>query len=53
MIRAKKNKDLPLYSRLMAKAIRELTDKQIKNLKPDIRDEVTTKYEELKMKLKW
>ncbi|XP_071795447.1 tyrosine-protein kinase BAZ1B-like isoform X3 [Asterias amurensis] len=53
LIRAKKNKDLPLYSRLMAKAIRELTDKQIKNLKPDIRDEVTTKYEELKMKLKW
>ncbi|XP_022094997.1 tyrosine-protein kinase BAZ1B-like isoform X3 [Acanthaster planci] len=53
LIRAKKNKDTVLYSKLMTKAVKELNDKQIKNLKPEIKEEVTSKYENYKMKLKW
>ncbi|XP_038053191.1 tyrosine-protein kinase BAZ1B-like isoform X2 [Patiria miniata] len=53
LIRAKKIKDTALYNKMMSKAVKELNDKQIKNLKPEIKDEVTAKYEEYKMKLKW
>ena len=48
-----RNKDKDLYKKLVAKASRELTEKQVNNLRPEIKEDVLIKFNLRMEKLKW
>ncbi|XP_072016155.1 tyrosine-protein kinase BAZ1B-like [Amphiura filiformis] len=48
-----KKKDQDLYKKLVVKAAKELTEKQINHLKPEIKEDVLLKYKERMEKLRW